>query len=180
MNSIAEVESFTDKIAETGKWNGEAVEGFVVRTHVMEPVDQSSGASPYPAGSTLFFKVKFDEPYMMYRDWREITKMLLSSKGPLNQSRVSATRMKRPETRLYVKWVIKEIQTDRKPFEEYTKGKGIISTREKFLDWLASDEGKGRMENTKTDTGHDLDETAFGKTIIVPVAVPGSGAFNLK
>lgn len=71
MDSIPEVKAFTDEISKTGMWKGEAIEGFVVRTHVVDPPKRVSAesASPYAAGSTFFFKVKFDEPYLMYRDW---------------------------------------------------------------------------------------------------------------
>jgi tRNA ligase len=180
--SVHEVKVFTEVVSETGTWNGEAVEGFVVRTHVAEravdrSVDQYT-VPPYPPGSTLFFKVKFDEPYMMYRDWREITKQLLLS-GGLGKSKLSASRMKRPETRLYVKWVIDEISKNRQQFEDYTKGKGIISTRDRFLEWAESREG--REELAKHKSGVDIRDQnevgkVFGKTIIVPVAVPGCGA----
>jgi tRNA ligase len=167
-------------------WNGEAVEGFVVRTHVVKPKDadvRETAASPYPPGSTFFFKVKFDEPYMMYRDWRELTKTLLSTKGSLNDAKLSTMRMKRPETRLYVKWVKEQIQKDRSQFDEYSKGKGIIRTRERFLEWLEASKAPGSgnarektpdvpVETTPVDV---KPATEFGKTIIVPVAVPGCG-----
>jgi tRNA ligase len=114
-----------------------------VRTHIAEPPADAkpTGASPYPPGSTFFLEVKFDEPYMMYRDWRELTKMLLSTKGPLSQAKLSKTRMKRPETRLYVKWVKEQMQMDRTQFDQYTKGRGIVSTRDRFLKWLEEEQG---------------------------------------
>jgi tRNA ligase len=187
LNSIPEVKAFTDEAGKTGKWNGEAVEGFVVRSHVAQPSAEGQGtinskgkssAPPYPPGSTFFFKVKFDEPYMMYRDWREITKSMLSAKGSLSNVKISASRMKRPETRLYVKWITQQILKDRKPFAEYTKGKGIISTREKFLKWLDSGEelkGLNDVEDVEKEG-----EKTFGKTIILPVAVPGCGKLYLQ
>ncbi|KAJ3873131.1 RNA ligase-domain-containing protein [Lentinula edodes] len=36
-NSIEEVQKFTDEVSKTQHWNGQAVEGFVVRTHVTTP-----------------------------------------------------------------------------------------------------------------------------------------------
>ena len=135
-------------------------------------------ASPYPPGSTFFFKVKFDEPYMMYRDWRELTKTLLATKGPLSNAKLSSMRMKRPETKLYVKWVKEQIQGDRKQFDDYTKGKGIIRTRERFLQWMET-QNSGASEKSRPKTPDvnpaDVEPPAFGKTIIVPVAVPGCG-----
>jgi len=183
LNSIAEVKSFTQEVGETGKWNGEAVEGFVVRTHVTEPPTEGRGSrgnadiSPYAPGSSFFFKVKFDEPYMMYRDWREVTKSLLSAKGAMKESKIPKSKMKRPETRLYVRWVIQEIKNDPKSFDQFTKGKGIIATRERFLQWLATEKGKNDLKGAKADTDGPEDSAKnFGKTIIVPVAIPGCGA----
>jgi tRNA ligase len=79
---------------------------------------------------------------MMYRDWREVTKSLLSSKGPMNSSNLPKSKMKRPETKVYVKWVIDEITKDRASFSECTKGKGIIATRDRFLKFLRTEEAK--------------------------------------
>ena len=179
LNNIDEVKSFTSECAETGQWNGEAVEGFVVRTHVTKsPLGKgkSRDASPYAPGSSFFFKVKFDEPYMMYREWRELTKSLLSSKGGVSLAKLPKSKLKRPETKLYVTWVIEEIKKDPESFQDYTKGKGIIATREKFLKWLEADQGKAQLENVATEGVSVGDQgKQFGKTIILPVAVPGCG-----
>ncbi|KAF8158124.1 RNA ligase-domain-containing protein [Crassisporium funariophilum] len=178
-NSIKEVKEFTDGCAETGEWNGEAVEGFVVRTHVTEPPTSNKGkgtatdSSPYAPGSSFFFKVKFDEPYMMYRDWREVTKMLLSAKGPMTLSILPKSKMKRAETKLYVKWVIEEIKKNPGEFKDYTKGKGIIAVREKFLEWMKSEKGEKELKAVEVDEKPVAGK--FGKTIIVPVAIPGCG-----
>jgi tRNA ligase len=183
LNSIAEVKSFTQEVGETGKWNGEAVEGFVVRTHVTQPsTEESPGRNksviPYAPGSSFFFKVKFDEPYMMYRDWREVTKSLLSAKGSMSVANIPRSKMKRPETRLYVQWVIEEIKKDRKAFDQFTHGKGIIATREKFLKWLGAENGQKALKaNTDAAVVSPEDNVKnIGKTIIVPVAIPGCGA----
>ena len=92
LKTIPEVKEFTEEIGKSGQWRGQALEGFVVRTHVSEPPSKpgkDASASPYAPGSSFFFKVKFDEPYMMYRDWREVTKILLS-KGPSEEQRAEA------------------------------------------------------------------------------------------
>ncbi|PPQ91068.1 hypothetical protein CVT25_014736 [Psilocybe cyanescens] len=201
LNSINEVKEFTTVCAETGEWNGEQVEGFVVRTHVTEPPtsgqnkgeasgngEESEGCStptdsnnrsPYKPGSSFFFKVKFDEPYMMYRDWREVTKMLLSSKNGLDANNLPKSKMKRPETKLYVQWVIREIKRDPTAFENYTKGKGIIGTRERYLEWMKSDKGEEELKELEKEeedgAASGSGSKAFEKTIIVPIAIPGSG-----
>ncbi|KAI0074230.1 hypothetical protein K474DRAFT_1665656 [Panus rudis PR-1116 ss-1] len=206
LSTIPAVREFTDEISKTGKWKGEALEGFVVRTHVSLKSPPTKGnkpasASPYEPGSSFFFKVKFDEPYMMYRDWREVTKTLLS-KGP-TMSNVPKSKLRRPETRVYVKWVIEEIQRDRSQFSEYTKGRGIIATRERFLKWLEETKegrkaleevGKVPPEREAVDPSSEQPTIAtessasvtvsdpqkqFGKTIIVPIAIPGVGKTTL-
>ncbi|OAX33523.1 hypothetical protein K503DRAFT_804308 [Rhizopogon vinicolor AM-OR11-026] len=172
-DSIPDVKLFTDDIAKTGKWNGEALEGFVVRTHVVDAKHGSTSRDacpPYPTGSSFFFKVKFDEPYMMYRDWREVTKSLLS-KG-ISDAKLPKSKLKRKETRLYVDWVKKEIKHNPSAFSEFTRGKGIIATRERFLKWMETDDGKKdlTLESEAPPTTKE-----FGKTIIVPLAIPGCG-----
>ncbi|KAF9039447.1 hypothetical protein BDZ89DRAFT_1100303 [Hymenopellis radicata] len=169
LNTIAEVRSFTQEVGEIGHWNGQAVEGFVVRTHVASPsAGKSSSKSPYSPGSTFFFKVKFDEPYMMYRDWREVTKKLLGQQGPLIPSSLPKSKMQRPETKAYVKWVIEEIKRDRGQFKHYNEGQGIIATRERFLEWQ-------KTQDIDCALDFSYSRPCFGKTIIVPVAIPGCG-----
>lgn len=183
LNSIPQVREFTSHIAEIGEWEGEAVEGFVVRTHVTEPPTESRGSktriskgqSPYSPGSSFFFKVKFDEPYMMYRDWREVTKKLLSTKGPLTPSILPKGKMKRKETKVYVNWVIGEIKKNRKQFDGYTKGHGIIATRERFLKWYEEGKAKGEVKEESDDEKPSVGVKGR-MVIILPVAVPGCGA----
>ena len=180
LSSIPEVREFAEEIGRSGTWNGEALEGFVVRTTVCTPPTDGKAptdASPYAPGSSSFFKIKFDEPYMMYRDWREITKSLLS-RG--ESAKLPKNKMKRPETKIYVEWVRREIKNHPKLFESYTKGHGIISTRERFLEWLETEEGK--QGKKKAETEEEVSQTSdkgYGKTIIMPIAVPGVGASTL-
>jgi len=193
VNSIPEVKAFTDHIANVGQWEGEPVEGFVVRTHVCSPPTschdtkssvEGEGKSPYSPGSSFFFKVKFDEPYMMYRDWREVTKMLLTqhSKGQLlSPATLPKGKMRRSETKQYVKWVIREIQRDKKAFDGYAKGHGIVSTRERFLTWFAEQGLKLGSELTEesAEEGKVSGGEQGAKVIIVPIAIPGCGETRL-
>ena len=176
--SVQEVRTFTDEVGRSGTWNGEALEGFVVRTtvRVAAPANLKDNTSPppYADGSSFFFKVKFDEPYMMYRDWREITKALLT-RG--DGAKLPKSKMARPETKVYVNWVKEEIKTRPALFDGYTKGHGIIATRERFLRWLETAEGE--KDKGKVESGEEVvaaPEKKFGKTIIMPIAVPGLGA----
>jgi tRNA ligase len=173
LDTIPKVKAFTDEIAKTGKWKGEALEGFVVRTHIIDPepgLTSLDKRPPYPPGSSFFFKVKFDEPYMMYRDWREVTKALLSTKGSLNDAKLPKSKMKRKETQVYLKWVKNEIHTNRSAFAGFAQGKGIIDTRERFLAWLNTEQGNKDLVSESPENAKE-----FGKTIIVPIAIPGCG-----
>lgn len=118
---------------------------------------------------------------MMYRDWREVTRTLLASKGEMNASSLPKSKMKRYETKVYVKWVIEEIKKDRASFDGFAKGKGIIATRERFLKYLETKQGTdalaGAKNRNETATPVAATDSKFYKTIILPVAVPGCGAF---
>ncbi|KAK2465827.1 hypothetical protein APHAL10511_001468, partial [Amanita phalloides] len=57
-------------------------------------------------------------------------------------------------------------------FQHYQNNKGIIKAREVFLEQLASNQGKNIAEDAKAE---DESLPSFDRTIIVPVAVPGSG-----
>jgi tRNA ligase len=152
-----------------------------VRTIVTNPPtgpDENKRHSPYAAGTSFFFKVKFDEPYMMYRDWREVTKKLLSANGDLDDVSLPKSKMHRAETRVYAKWVKGEIKRDRKQFDGYMNNHGIIRTRERFFEWMASQSGGNLIKASQDAMANVASETkTFGKTIIVPIAVPGVGAF---
>ncbi|KAH0834656.1 RNA ligase-domain-containing protein [Lanmaoa asiatica] len=179
-DTLEETKKFTDEIAKTGEWKGEPLEGFVVRTHIVDPKPGSpphGPRPPYPTGSSFFFKVKFDEPYMMYRNWREITKSLLSAKDLLNDTKLPTSKMKRKETQVYLKWVRNEIETNRTAFQGYAQGKGIITNRERFLSWLGTEQGKVALSDLEES---DQGIKEFDKTVIVPVAVPGCGKTSVS
>ncbi|KAJ7434866.1 RNA ligase-domain-containing protein [Mycena latifolia] len=183
--TVAAVRAFTTEVGRTGAWNGIPVEGFVVRSHVAPPPPDANAnsAPPYPPGSSFFFKVKFDEPYMMYRDWREVTKALLTMRGKgkgvkdeMSVKKLPKSKMRRAETQAYARWVIEEIRRDPAAFAEYGENKGIVAVRERFLAYLASDKGKTALKQGVESERATTSETGmFGKTVIVPVAVPGCG-----
>ena len=171
---IPKVREFAEEIGCSGTWNGKALEGFVVCTTIRTPpTDGKAGTdtSPYPPGSSFFFKFKLDELYMMYRDWHEIAKLLLSrGKG----TKLPKNEMKRPEMKIHIKWVQREIQKHLKLFDGYSKGHGIISTREQSLEWLETEEGKkGKKQVEADEEVKRTSDKTYGKTIIIPITVPG-------
>ena len=177
-DSIQDVREFCEEASKTGKWNGIAIEGFVVRTTIgPRPADRGSDTPPYPPGSSFFFKVKFDEPYMMYRDWREITKALLSAKqkGNIASARISKAKLKRKETLEYKNWVEKEIFRNPRAFMNYQNNRGIIAVREAFLNWRATPEGEQIAESMRPVTPPPQHGPKATKTIIIPIGIPGCG-----
>jgi tRNA ligase len=220
LGSIKEVREFAAEAGKKGEWEDEPVEGFVVRGRVGGVLAEGGeegraegkaprNAPPYPPGASFFFKIKFDEPYMMYRDWREVTKMLLGmrKKGastptppPKNKGKATTaggkgnapddgmsvdllpkSKLRRPETVTYARWVIEEIRRDPAAFSAYGENRGIVAVRERFLASgegravgaeVVKEQGKEEVEQSKEGKGK------FTKTIIVPVAIPGCGAFR--
>lgn len=184
VQTLEEVRELADDVAKSGKWNGEAIEGFVVRCHVTEASNPDGDSPPYGPGSSFFFKIKFDEPYLMYRDWREITKMLLSaaSKGSIDEAKLSKSKQRRPETIAYVTWVKREIATNPKLFEKYNFGKGIIATRERFLKYM-EDGGSSELEKiTSSMNALSLKKKQIvgtEKVIIAPISIPCCGKTSI-
>ncbi|CAO1639220.1 unnamed protein product [Sympodiomycopsis kandeliae] len=86
LGSMQEVKDFTDRVGTTGEWQGEAIEGFVVRTRIPKDAQHANtkqdgiATPPYSPDQVWFYKVKYDEPYLMYRDWRELTKKMITAK----------------------------------------------------------------------------------------------------
>ena len=119
-HTVEKVREFTESIGKDGKWMGEPIEGFVVRCYVKDGLASGDrDAPPYPPGASFFFKVKYDEPYMTYRDWREITKMVLGDRSP------PKSKLRRPESTLYLEWVREEIERRPRVGVERSHGRAL-------------------------------------------------------
>ena len=156
---------------QSGTWEGEQIEGFVIRSTVRD--GGGAGRPPYRPGAPYFFKVKFEEPYLLYRQWREITRVMLPLRdipskpaiGQPVQDRDRTTqkgkskannaednpeeaiwkkvrsRIKRPEVALYADWAGRMMRSDSSLFDDYDRG--IVRVRDRFLAWT---EGEGARE----------------------------------
>ena len=143
------------------------VEGCVVRGH-------RKGGAP---GEAFFWKVKYDEPYLMYREWRELTRRLLAAYP--NLETVNPAKIRNDDSRLYLWWVAREIGRDVKAFDSWQHGKGIIKTREAFLSWSKTPEANVARRELGVKVAVSEEERRnrkFDKTLIVPVAIQGCGA----
>ncbi|KAJ2412542.1 trna ligase [Coemansia sp. RSA 2530] len=145
-DSAMEGREFADKVRSDHALDGRAIEGFVVRCRT------SADSQPF------MFKIKYDEPYLMFREWREVTKRILSG---------SSYRTTYGLTKYYVAWVKQQLKENPDEFEMFKRQKGIIGARKRFL------------ENYKKHGGSEAEvyEQMSGekKTLIMPVASIGCG-----
>lgn len=201
-DSMEKVNEFTSTIAETGKWQGIAIEGFVVRTRIPSNQDvveiqksKTVVAPPYAPGQTWFYKVKFDEPYLMYREWRELARRMLSEKEAYEKAphvdeskkpELPKVKKRRPETQLFIEWCYVQLygnqSTPAKPelFHAFQHNTGIIRMRELFIKYMNSEEGRQELKKwqgmtTSWSTSSTKEELPFTKTLLVPIAIPGCG-----
>ena len=86
---------------------------------------------PHPDMTTYqdwFFKYKFEEPYLMYRQWREATKALIAG-------RQFKLRKHTKITEEYLLYVRKRLSVDRNLGRAYMQNHGIIKLRNDFLEF---------------------------------------------
>ncbi|KAJ9626598.1 tRNA ligase [Taxawa tesnikishii (nom. ined.)] len=117
-DDIKKVKSFLDKVAETGNYAGRDTEGFVIRCQARETAD-----SPW---EDWFFKYKFEEPYLMYRQWRECTKAVIAGRPPKYKKHKDITEQ-------YLLYARKRLHADPSLGKAYNQNHGIIKMRDDFL-----------------------------------------------
>lgn len=158
MDDIHAVKSFLEEVANTGSFNGRDVEGFVIRCK-----SRANSSGPY---SDWFFKYKFEEPYLLYRQWRECTKAVISGKVPKYRKHIEITEE-------YLLYVRKRLSDNPKLGSAYVQNHGIIQLRDEFL----------KEKNLK---GSDIIRQEYSKiggapedvtknVILVPIATIGCG-----
>ncbi|KAJ5880719.1 uncharacterized protein N7473_011772 [Penicillium subrubescens] len=154
-DDIESVKKFLEGCAETGTWDGRETEGFVVRCQIS---DRDSGYRDW------FFKYKFEEPYLMYRQWRECTKAVISGKLPKIKKHHKITEE-------YLQFARREFIRNPKLTTEYNHNHGIISLREKFL----QERGLKGSEIIAMEEANDKVNGATNNIIIAPIASLGCG-----
>jgi len=161
-NDIHEVKKFLDKVAETGNYDGRDTEGFVIRCQARESDD-----APY---TDWFFKYKFEEPYLMYRQWRECTKALIAGKPP---------RYKKHEaiTNEYLVFARKKFVQNPGLAKQYSANHGIIQLRDEFLK-LRGTTGADIIRQ-ELELGPVESKKASRNIVLVPVATIGCGKTTL-
>ena len=154
-DDIQSVKKFLEACAESGTWDGRETEGFVVRCQMSE-----GGTGPY---RDWFFKYKFEEPYLMYRQWRECTKAVITNKVPKIKKHQKVTEE-------YLTYARRQFAKDPKLAKLYNQNHGIIALREGFL----KERGLKGSELISMEAEHNGKE-ATKNVILVTVASLGCG-----
>ncbi|ORY74143.1 RNA ligase-domain-containing protein [Protomyces lactucae-debilis] len=114
---LPSLRALLEKCSKSGTYLGTEVEGFVIRTR-------------RPDGD-FFFKYKFEEPYLLFRQWREVTKQIISGGEPVFKKHATITRE-------YIQFILPLIR-DASLAKQYQQNHGIIELRQRFLDHRGGD-----------------------------------------
>jgi tRNA ligase len=158
MDDIMEVKRFLEGVAETGSYDGRDTEGFVIRC-------QARDGENLP-WHDWFFKYKFEEPYLMYRQWRECTKAIIAGKPPKYKKHKKITDE-------YLQFARRKFAQNPKLTSEYQHNHGIISLRDAFLKergLKGSDIIRQELEGGELGAG-----PVTNNVVLVPVATIGCG-----
>ncbi|WQF77294.1 hypothetical protein CDEST_02308 [Colletotrichum destructivum] len=162
MHDVNEVKAFLEQVAETGAYGDRDVEGFVIRCK--ESHDPAS--APY---RDWFFKYKFEEPYLMYRQWRECTKAMITGKPPRYKKHIKITEE-------YLLYARRRLQADKDLAKLYQQNHGIIALRN---DFLAFKNIKGadaaNLELSDVSAAATVRPEVARDVILVPIATIGCG-----
>ena len=157
-DDIETVQSFLEGCAQTGSWNGRDTEGFVIRCEYRE-------AHRKGQFHNWFFKYKFEEPYLMYRQWRECTKAIIAGKAPKYKKHKKITEE-------YLNYARRQLAKTSGLAKAYSSNHGIIAMRDGFL------QERGVKGHDVAIDGYGEDEQAESVThnlILAPVATIGCG-----
>ena len=157
IENISDVRTFLESVAETGSYNGRDVEGFVIRC--------KSRLACGP-NQDWFFKYKFEEPYLMYRQWRECTKAMISGKAPRIRKHVKITED-------YLLYARKRLASEPGLAKLYNQNHGIIALRDDFLKEINM-KGSDIIRQEYATTG-GAPEDVSKNVILVPIATIGCG-----
>lgn len=158
IDDIQATKTFLDDVAETGAYNGRDVEGFVIRCK-----SRTNSSGPH---SDWFFKYKFEEPYLMYRQWRECTKALISGRPAKFKKHIKITEE-------YLLYVRRQLAQNSQLGKQYQQNHGIIKLRDDFLK-EKNLKGSDIIRQEYAATG-GAPEDVSKNVILVPIATLGCG-----
>ncbi|XWW95994.1 hypothetical protein V2A60_003964 [Cordyceps javanica] len=159
---VNKVKEFLEDASTTGAYDGRDVEGFVIRCKM----SGNPATLPY---QDWFFKFKFEEPYLMYRQWRECTKSLIMNKSPRFKKHVAITEE-------YLLYARKRLAASPGLAKLYNQNHGIIALRNEFLDYK-------NMKGSEAANMDHSDVTVMPEVrndvVLVPIATIGCGKTTL-
>lgn len=156
-NDINDVKTFLDGVAETGNYDGRDTEGFVIRCQSKANTGE---------WHDWFFKYKFEEPYLMYRQWRECTKAVIAGKEPKYKQHKKITED-------YILFARRQLHGNPSLAKMYQANHGIIKMRDDFLAYRGL---KGSdIIRQEAEEGEVPNDEATKDIVLVPVASIGCG-----
>ncbi|KAL5115203.1 tRNA ligase [Pleosporales sp. CAS-2024a] len=161
-DDISRVKRFLDKVAETGNYNGRDTEGFVIRCQARE--------GEHGTFVDWFFKYKFEEPYLMYRQWRECTRALIAGKPPRYKKHADITKE-------YLDFARQQFTQNPGLTKSYTANHGIIKLRDDFLKFRGTTGAE--IIRQELEKGPVESKNATRNIVLVPVATIGCGKTTL-
>jgi len=160
--SITDVRPFLEHVAETGAYEERDTEGFVIRCQARDSDD-----APW---EDWFFKFKFEEPYLMYRQWRECTKAVIANKEPKIKKHKKITEE-------YLIYARRQFAKHPELQQQYNLNHGIIAMRNGFL----AEKGlKGSdIIRAELEEGGSNEVDAARNIVLLPIATIGCGKTTL-
>ncbi|KAL9126576.1 MAG: hypothetical protein Q9217_004390 [Psora testacea] len=157
-DDVASMQEFLSQCAETGSYAGRDTEGFVIRC---EHKDHGTTGGYH----NWFFKYKFEEPYLMYRQWRECTKQVINGKPPKYKKHKKITEE-------YLLYARRQLAKDPSIGKDYNHNHGIIAMRDGFLKERGL-KGSDIIQQELEDEGSS--DNVMNNVILLPVASIGCG-----
>lgn len=157
-DDIKKARIFLEQVAESGSYAGRDTEGFVIRCQARD--------GPDSVWHDWFFKFKFEEPYLMYRQWRECTKAIIAGKPPKFKKHKAITEE-------YLTYARRRFAREPGLAKQYNMNHGIIALRDAFLQergLKGSDIIRQEMENGELES-----KDVTNNVVLVPVATIGCG-----
>ncbi|KAG2734220.1 hypothetical protein G9P44_002226 [Scheffersomyces stipitis] len=161
-NDVDELFTFLDECAKTGTYNGKEAEGFVIRCHHKKD------------NSDFFFKYKFEEPYLLYRQFREVTRKIFVENKEESEVFIKTHRM---ITAKYIGFVRELFEKQPQLLQDFANGYGIIKIRQLFLEHLNEANGMNllTLDKKMAEEVSKLDPDNKTKYVLVPIATIGCG-----
>ncbi|KAK6460939.1 RNA ligase-domain-containing protein [Scheffersomyces coipomensis] len=162
-DNIDDFFTFYDKCSETGTYGGKEIEGFVIRCKDIEHKD-------------FFFKAKFEQPYLLYRQFREVTRKVFIENKPLNQIHIPKNKL---ITVQYINFVKDLFSENPELKEKFAANHGVVELRQSFIASLNESFGINllNIDSLNEKFSNELAAASLEtiKYVIVPIATIGCG-----